>query len=118
MARHAFRAKLENCNGNMFRYIGLQEAMDLEASGEARRVSRLKAEQAVFRLRYPRKADDDEARGQTSISASEMRANVGLHGARRRSRRRGYVGNFVDQAMTKIQIWPHIGEARWRARPR
>lgn len=110
MARHIHRAKLLNVNGELIRYIGYQEAVDMVECGEAMRLSRLKAGQLVIKLRQAR--TPDRVKNEASITFAEMQANAGVRGCRRRSKRRGYVGNFVDRAMTKIKLWPLIGDTR------
>jgi hypothetical protein len=102
---------LLNCNGEPVRRIGLQEALQMVERGEAIRVSRIKANKLVIRLTEPQKLNlISQIRG-TSISHAEVEANVGLRGCRRRARR-GYVGNFVDRSMSKIEIWPEVGDTR------
>jgi len=110
MARHAYRAVVRSVNGERLKSIGYQEALEMIASGEAIRTSRLKAPQLEIKLRQPR--SPDRLLAQASITFSEMRANAGEFGGRRRSKKRHRVGNFVDRARTKIEIWPSVGDTK------
>jgi len=110
MARHAYRAHVVSCNGDRLKSIGLQEALEMVDSGEAIRISRIKAAQLVIRLRQPR--NPDRLLAQASITFSEMKANAGEFGGRRRSKKRYRLGNFVDRARTKIEIWPLVGDTK------
>lgn len=107
MARHSDRATLLNVNGGIVRHIDIREANKMVALGEA--ICLASGKQAFFRLLEPRTLTSQIRNN--SISFAETEANVGLRGCRRRARR-GYVGNFVDRAMTKIEIWPEVGDTR------
>jgi hypothetical protein len=108
MARHPHRAKVLSINGERLKSIGYQEAYAMIESGEAVRISRLKAPLAI-KLKAPRKTDPLK---ESQITLAEMEANAGLRGDRCRSKRPDRIGNFVDRAMTKIEIWPDIGDTK------
>lgn len=110
MSRHANRAVVESCNGERLKAIGILEAEEMVESGIAIRISRLKAPQLKIKLKHPR--SPDRLLAQASITFSEMRANAGEFGGRRRSKKRHRVGNFVDRARTKIEIWPDVGDTK------
>jgi hypothetical protein len=111
LAHHASRARVLSCNDEVIRHIGLQEALEMIAAGQAIRVSRIKAKSLIIKLTAPRR--EERPSNQTSIKMSEMMANAGCMGVRRRNRARpDKVGNFVDRAMTKVQIWPLVHDTK------
>jgi hypothetical protein len=99
---------LLSVNNEIIRRIGLQEALEMVATGEAIRISGIKAKKLVVRLNSPRRSSLAEVKGVT-ITFAEVQANAGLRGRRLRGRGRE-TGNFVDRAMAKIQIWPYVGD--------
>jgi hypothetical protein len=106
LARHSDRAVLLNINCEALRSIKIEQGDNMVARGEAAWYGRGKR---FVKLLEAQKANAiSQIRG-TSISLAEVEANVGLRGCRRRARR-GYVGNFVDRSMTKIEIWPEVGD--------
>src|SRR4051794_12273263 len=109
MARHPHRAKVLNFNGERIKSIGFTEAVDLVDTGQAVRRSRPKATLLVIQLTQLRKADPMK---ESQITLSEMEANAGLRGERICGRRAGRIGNFVDRAMTKIEVWPEVGDEK------
>lgn len=109
MARHPHRAKVLNFNGERIKSIGFTEAVDLVETGQAVRRSRPKATLLVIQLTQLRKADPLK---ESQITLSEMEANAGLRGERICGRRAGRIGNFVDRAMTKIEVWPEVGDEK------
>jgi len=110
MARHAYRAKVLNVNGERIKSVGYSEANALVDSGAARRISRPKAP-LVIQLT----SRDTTYRTESSISLQEMEANAegAVHSHMRiRGRRPERIGNFVDRSMTKIELWPDIGDTK------
>lgn len=110
MARHAYRVKVFNVNGERIKSIGYSEAWAMIDNGTASRLSPLKAP-----LIIQVKSREVTYRTEASISLQEMEANG--EGAahphmRRRARRPGRIGNFVDRSMTKIELWPDIGDTK------
>ncbi len=106
MARHAHRAHVYSVNGERLRSIPRAEAQQMVDDGFALRLSRLKSDVLVIKLKYARNERTDPA----TITKAEMEANVGQYGPRRTKRNR--IGNFVDRAMTKIEIWPEVFDTR------
>lgn len=106
MARHPNRAQVYSVNGRRLRSIGKQEALDIVDSGQALRLSRLKADELVIML-TARKAS---YRPTASITFNEMKAIAGECGPRVRGETLLRLGNFVDEAMTKLELWPVIGD--------
>ena len=105
------RAVLQTCYGDRIKAIGYEEALSMIDNGVATRVSRPKAP-LVVRLKEVRR---QTAPMGTTITLSEMEAIAGLRGPRHRSRRRrraGQLGNFVDAARTKFEVWPLVGDTK------
>jgi hypothetical protein len=83
-------------------------------SGPAKRLSRLKADHLIIQL-MERKPTARELLANSTITLGEMEANVGERGPRKRARwskrlKKTLQANFVDRAMSKIEIWPYIGD--------
>ncbi len=108
MARHAYRARVYSVNGERLRSIPRREAEEMVDSGQAIRLSRLKAPELVIQLRHARNERSDPA----TITLAEVEANAGVRGPRQRNRDKVKIGNFVDKAMTKIEAWPYVGDTK------
>ncbi len=114
MARHVQRATVYSCNGERLRSIPRREAEAMIESGPAKRLSRLKADHLIIQL-MERKPTARELLANSTITLGEMEANVGERGPRKRARwskrlKKTLQANFVDRAMSKIEIWPYIGD--------
>lgn len=112
MARHAERAQVYSCDHRRLKSIGLVEAWELVKDGQATRLTSNDDLKRGKPLAIMLKSREVEYRVMSGITLSEMEANAaGAAGlAERRHGKRGRLGNFVDRAMTKIEVWPEIGD--------
>lgn len=114
MARHVLRATVYSCNGERLRSIPRREAEAMIESGPAKRLSRLKADHLIIQM-MERKPTARDLLANSTITLGEMEANVGARGPRYRDHWSPWMkkiisANFVDRAMSKIEVWPYIGD--------
>jgi hypothetical protein len=108
MARHAYRVPIYSSLGGArpLIYVSRREAEELELSGHAKRVSRLKASNLVMRfcglLRQPRMTN-----GSITFREMELNALSQILSASSQAESR-----FVRRIAQKVAAWPLVGDEK------